>query len=187
MKIMKRKKINYVDDDTESLFLLLRLRLPSLTLGLLLGIFLSVATSQFKDVLAKNIEVAFFIPFVVYMADAIGTQTQAIYSRDLRSGKTRFHNYLIKETFLGMIVGALSAVAVAGITFTWFHSLQLTAATSLAMFFSVASAPLVALLVTEVFQLEHSDPAAGAGPIATVIQDTLSVVIFGLVASAIIL
>lgn len=179
--------MKYADDDTESLFLLLRLRLPSLTLGLILGIVLSIATSQFKDVLAKDIEVAFFIPFVVYMADAIGTQTQAIYSRDLRTGKTHFHTYLIKESLLGMIVGALAALAVAVITYVWFHSIQLTAATSLAMFFSVASAPIVALLVTEVFQLEHSDPAAGAGPIATVIQDTLSVVIYAFVASLIIL
>ncbi len=56
---------------------------------------------------------------------------------------------------------------------------------STAMFFTVTIAPLVALLVTEVLQLEHKDPAVGSGPIATVIQDTLSVLIYGLVASAI--
>jgi Mg/Co/Ni transporter MgtE len=36
-------------------------------------------------------------------------------------------------------------------------------------------------------QLEHSDPAVGAGPIATVVQDTVSILIFGFIASAIIL
>ena len=55
------------------------------------------------------------------------------------------------------------------------------------MFAAVLVAPLVALLVTETLQLEHSDPAVGSGPIATVIQDTLSILIFGLIASAIIL
>jgi magnesium transporter len=187
MKGMRSKKISYADDDTKSLWGLLRLRSPSLLLGLFLGVLLSFMTSQFKEVLTQNIEVAFFIPFVVYMADAIGTQTQAIYARDLRSGKVHFRNYLIKESQIGFIIGAVSSAIVAGITFFWFGSLKLTLATSLAMFFSVACAPLVALCVTEIFQLEHSDPAAGAGPIATVIQDTLSVVIYGLVASYIIL
>lgn len=184
---MRSKKISYADDDTKSLLRLLKMRSPSLLAGLLLGILLSFMTSRFKEVLSANIEIAFFIPFVVYMADAIGTQTQAIYSRDLRSGKVRFHNYLVKETQIGIIVGAVSSLVVASIVFLWLGSLKLAMATSLAIFLSVSSAPLVALLVTEIFQLEHSDPAAGAGPIATVIQDTLSVVIYGLVASAIIL
>ena len=55
------------------------------------------------------------------------------------------------------------------------------------MLASIAIAPIVALLVTEFLSLEHSDPAVGSGPIATVIQDTLSILIYGIIASAIIL
>lgn len=181
------RRILYADDDTTSVRGLLTMRTPSLAIGLALGIFLSFATSQFEEVLTKDIKIAFFMPFVVYMAAAVGTQTQAVYTRDLRTGKASFRKYLVKETLVGIILGLLSSVVVALLTMIWFSSPELTRAVSWAMFGSVAFAPLIALLVTEILQLEHMDPAVGAGPIATVIQDTLSVVIYGLIASAVIL
>ena len=69
----------------------------------------------------------------------------------------------------------------------WFASIDLTVAVSLATFGAIACAPLIALLVTHLFKLEHSDPAVGAGPIATVIQDTVSVLIYGSIASWVVL
>jgi len=94
---MKKDLIQYADDDIVPLKRLLGLRLPSLMIGLLLGIVLSFFASRFEAVLTKNIAVAFFIPFIVYMADAVGTQTQNIYSRDLKSGKANFKSYFLKE------------------------------------------------------------------------------------------
>lgn len=184
---MSQERIQYADDDTESVWWLVRLRSPSLVIGLVLGVLLSFVTSRFEEVLSQNIKVAFFIPFIVYMADAVGTQTQDIYARDLKTGKASFKKYLVKETFLGIIFGAAAGVMSAAIAAVWFSSAELTFAVSLAMFGAIAVAPVVALIVTEFLQLERKDPAVGAGPIATVIQDTLSVLIYGLIASAIIL
>lgn len=184
---MKKDDIEYVDDDVEPVKTLVRLRIPALFLGLILGILLSFVTSRFEEVLSHNVSVAFFIPFVVYIADAVGTQTQSIYSRDLKSGKARFKKYLLKESVLGIIFGLIFGLIIFPIVFFWFKSFDLAFAVSLATFGAVASAPLIALIVTEIFELEHKDPAAGAGPIATVIQDTASILIYGLIASAIIL
>lgn len=179
------KRTQYADDDTVSTSHLLHMRIPSLIIGLFLGIMLSFTTSRFEEVLANNIEIAFFIPFIVYMADAVGTQTQNIYVRDLKTGHASFKKYLIKETSLGFLLGVLSSIVVGVITFVWFASIRLTMSVSLAMFGAILMAPLVSLLVTKIFQLEHNDPAVGSGPIATVIQDTLSIFIYGLIASAI--
>jgi magnesium transporter len=186
-KIMKAKKIQYADDDVTSVGNLIKMRIPSLVIGIILGIVLSFVASRFEEVLTRDIKVAFFIPFIVYMAAAVGSQTQNIYSRDLKSGKASFKMYLLKETFVGIFLAGISSLASVVITFLWFASIKLTLAVALAMFASIAVAPLVALLVTEVLQLERTDPAVGAGPIATIIQDTLSVFIYGLIASAIIL
>ncbi len=177
--------MHYADDDTSSIRSLLAMRSPSIAIGLVLGVLLSFVTSRFEEVLSHDIRVAFFIPFIVYVAAAVGAQTENIYVRDLRSGRASFKKYLVKETILGIILGALSSVVSAMVTMLWFGSMELTMVVSTAMFFTVTIAPLVALLVTEVLQLEHKDPAVGSGPIATVIQDTLSVLIYGLVASAI--
>ena len=179
--------IEYADDDEDSIMYLARLRIPSLVIGLVLGFALSFLTSRFEQVLAKDIRIAFFIPFIVYMADAVGTQTQGIYVRDLRTGKASFKKYLLKESALGFVLGLGSSILSGVVTYIWFRSYDIVLAVSLSMFAAVLVAPLVALLVTEILQLEHSDPAVGSGPIATVIQDTLSILIFGLIASAIIL
>ena len=184
---MDKDAIKYADDDTESVRFLLRLRIPSLAVGLLLGLVLSFVTSRFEEVLAANISVAFFIPFVVYLAAAVGAQTQSIYVRDLKTGKASFRKYLFKEGALGIILGAIFGLVTAFIIGLWFGSKELAMAVALSTFGAVALAPLIALVVTEILQLEHTDPAVGAGPIATVIQDTVSVLIYGLIASAIIL
>ena len=55
------------------------------------------------------------------------------------------------------------------------------------MFATILFAPLIALLTTQISQLLREDPAVEAGPIATVFQDMTSVVIYGVVCSAILL
>lgn len=184
---MKSRRIRFADDDIESVGFLFRLRIFSLIIGLILGVLLSFAVSQFEQVLSKNISVAFFLPFVVYLADAVGTQTQNIYARDLRSGKANFRKYFIKESKLGLLFGLIFAVLIAPVIILWLHSYELALAVSLATFGAIASAPVIAVIVTEALQLQRSDPAAGAGPISTAIQDTVSVLIYGFIASAIIL
>jgi len=181
------KKLIYADDDCESVGTLMKLRAPALVLGLILGIGISFVTSSFEEVLSRNIHVAFFLPFIVYIADAIGTQTEAIYSRDLRTGKAKFGTYLRKELALGMIFGLIFGICSGAICFLWLHENRLALSVSIASFLAIATAPMIALLVAHTFQSAHKDPAAGTGPVATVIQDMLSVVIYGIVASIIIL
>ncbi|MFH0819101.1 MAG: magnesium transporter [Patescibacteria group bacterium] len=184
---MINKKTIYVDDDLESVGELCRLRAPALILGLLLGIGISLVTSSFEEVLAHNVRVAFFLPFIVYIADAIGSQTQAIYSRDLKTGKAKFSNYLKKEILLGLIFGTIFGFVSGVIAFLWLHDNLLAISISIASFLAISIAPFVALVVANMFQSVHKDPAAGTGPIATVIQDMLSIVIYGIVTSIIIL
>lgn len=181
------KKTIYADDDKEAVSFLLRLRLPSLLIGLILGSVLSIIASRFEEVLAQDIRVAFFMPFIVYMAAAVGNQTQSIYIRDLRTGKANFKNYLIKESAIGMILGLLLGGLSFAIVSFWFSSIPLAMSVAISMFAAVATAPLLALFVSEILELEHQDPAVGAGPIATVVQDTVSVVIYGFISTLIIL
>lgn len=176
----------YADDDTVSIHRLIGMRTPSLIIGLLLGVLLSFVVSRFEEVLASDIRLAFFIPLIVYMAAAVGAQTQSIYTRDLRTGRASLKKYFLKESVLGIFFGVMAGLGSFLITFVWFDSIVLARTVSFAMFLAVAIAPLVAIFVTELVQLEHKDPAVGAGPIATVIQDTLSVMIYGLVATSII-
>ncbi|OGK55952.1 hypothetical protein A3I50_04440 [Candidatus Roizmanbacteria bacterium RIFCSPLOWO2_02_FULL_37_9] len=182
-----RKTIPLADDDRDTIKTLIWMRIPPLVVGSILGFILSFATSRFEEVLSKRVEIAFFIPFVVYMADAVGTQTQTIFIRDLSRGTAKFSNYLLKETILGIILGLFFGLLSWIVVSLWFNSARLATAVGLATFTAIGTAPFVAILITKALQLEHQDPAVGAGPIATVIQDTISVVLYGLIASAILL
>ncbi|QQR60833.1 magnesium transporter [Candidatus Uhrbacteria bacterium] len=148
---------------------------------------MAVVFSTFEDVLAKDIRIAFFVPFVVYIAAAVGSQTQSIFSRDLRSRKAKFKNYLLKEAGVGIILGSISGILSGIAAYIWFQDSMLAMVVGISMFIAVAIAPHTALIVTKLVQMEHLDPAVGAGPIATVIQDTLSVLIYGITASIILL
>lgn len=180
-------KTIYADDDTESVQFLLRLRIPPLVVGLLLGIGISFLTSRFEEVLKINVHTAFFIPFVVYLADAIGTQTQTIYARDLRSRHTKLRNYLFKESILGLVLGLLfGAISWVVVSF-WLHDILLAWSVGISVTFGVGLAPVISILVTELLKDLHEDPAVGSGPIATVIQDAISIVIYGVISSIILL
>lgn len=184
---MNNHNPQYADDDYESVKTLFKLRAPALFIGLILGIGISFVTSNFEKVLSQNIKAAYFLPFVVFIADAIGTQTEAIYSRDLKTGRAKFSNYLYKELALGLIFGGIFGLISGGVAYLWLHDALLAISVSVSSFLAITTAPLVALLVAHTFQSVHKDPAAGTGPVATVIQDMLSVVIYGIVASIIIL
>lgn len=186
-KVDSTDTTEYVDDDHTTVKRLLTLRVPSLLVGLFLGLFLSFVTSRFDQVLEKNVAIAYFIPFIVYLSDAVGTQTQNIYTRDLKTGKANFKIYLFKETVLGAFLGFFFAALTGLIIMGWFKSTELACAVSLGVLGAVFSAPIIALIITEILQLEHEDPAVWAGPLATVIQDTVSVLIFGVIATAILL
>lgn len=184
---MKLKKIVYVDDDYENISTIFKLRAPSLIIGLLLGIVISFIVSNFEQVLRANVHVAFFIPFIVYIAAAVGSQTQAIYARDLKSGQAKFSTYVHKEFLLGLIFGSIFALFSGLIVLWWLQDILLSLSIALSSFIAISTAPLVAVLITHSFQSAQKDPAASSSPIVTVIQDMISVIIYGLVSSLIIL
>ncbi len=161
MKKSARKPTEYVDDDVTPLKRILTLRFPPLILGLILGISLSFITSKFEEVIAKNIAIAFFIPFIVYLADAVGTQTQSIYIRDLRTGEANFKKYLIKESLLGLSIGLIFSLVSAVVIMVWFKSVELTLTVGLSIFIAVLVAPPIALSITEIMSLNKRDPGPG--------------------------
>ncbi|MBI4994950.1 magnesium transporter [Candidatus Peregrinibacteria bacterium] len=176
----------YADDTRERITQLLKLRLPWLIVGLLGGIGASYLMSRFETILSKNISLAFFVPFIVYMSDAVGTQTETIFVRNMAKGKPHFAIYIIKEFFLGIILGILFGSATGLFAYAWLGDPKTALTVGLAMLVNVAAAPVIALIIPEILFKEHTDPALGGGPFTTIVQDILSILIYFLIASAII-
>ena len=61
-------------------------RVPWLLVGLAGAIVAARIVEAFADRLEREVLIAFFVPGIVYMADAVGTQTEAVVIRGSRWG-----------------------------------------------------------------------------------------------------
>lgn len=174
------------DDAKERLSRLIEERLPWLIVGLIGGVVVTVLVSRFENMLSKNISLAFFLPVIVYMSDAIGTQTENIYVRNLAKFRDDFFQYFIKELLVGVVFGAIFGLLLGAFADFWLGSFNVALTVGVAMFINGIIAPIVALIVPEVLFKEHRDPALGAGPFTTILQNLISLSVYLLVASLII-
>src|SRR5688572_28119455 len=83
-----------------------RHRLPWLLLGLAGSILAAFVMKQFEGILSANIAVAFFVPGIVYLADAIGTQTETITVRGLSISHAPIGRMLAGEVRTGLLMGS---------------------------------------------------------------------------------
>jgi len=161
---------------------LLEHRLPWLFLGLLGGVAASVVVSKFEYLLASDLRLAFFIPIIVYMSDAVGTQAETIYVRNVAIRKIKFAKYLLKETAVGFGLGIIFGFIIGAFASYWLKSFEVGLTVGATMFINLSLAPILAVTIPALIHNEHSDPALAAGPVATIIQDLISLLIYFLVA-----
>jgi magnesium transporter len=156
----------------------LRARTPWLIIGLFGGIAAGVVVGRFEEALEAELALAYFIPLVVYMADAIGTQTEAMLVRALAHGAVPVGRQLAVEALLGVMIGALLGVlsGAALVAAGYGPAVAVVVAITLALT-AVISTQVASLLPLALARL-GSDPALGSGPIATVLQDMLSVAVY---------
>lgn len=184
----RKKKTTYFQENavTESVEHLLRDRIPWLFLGLVGGLLTTVVVSNFEAILDADVRLAFFIPIIVYLSDAVGTQTETIYIRAIGKAKVHLLNYILKESLVGLSLGLLFGVCLGIFAGYWLHSAAIAFTIGLATFINLSFAPILAVAIPSIIKRQHSDPALGAGPVATIIQDLVSLLIFFFIASVII-
>ena len=157
-------------------------RLPWLVFGLVASSLITVVMVRFEHALAANVAVAFFVPALVYIAGAIGTQAVSVSVRNLASEDVQILPLLRDELVIGVGIGASLGTLAAGAVLGVFGDQLLATAVGLAVLAGGTMSAVVGFGLPWVFQKLGSDPAMGSGPICTIIQDVASLFIyFGLV------
>jgi magnesium transporter len=164
---------------------LVRLRVPWLVLGLVGGMLATIVVNFFESALEKELALAFFIPVIVYMSDAVGTQTETIFIRSLSLGAVNVRQYLAREAGVGLAIALVCSALISVFAAIFMKSLELAMIVGLAMFMSIFVSVFVAVLIPWLLNKLKRDPAFGSGPFATIIQDILSLTIYFLVATLI--
>lgn len=163
--------------------LIVRSRAPWLVFGLAVGLFLGVVSSLFEDALAANVAIAYFIPVVAYIADSVGTQSEAIAVRALATLKINNMLYLGKEFLVGTMLGGLMGVLGGVGAWAISQSPHIGLAVGLSLFVASLVAATLAAAIPMIFKALGKDPALGSGPLATAFQDVVSIVVYFLFAT----
>jgi magnesium transporter len=157
-------------------------RLPWLLIGLAGSIVATFVVAFFEQQLQSRVAIAFFIPGIVYLADAIGTQTEAIAVRGLSLSHVPIRQLVMGELRTGLLIGlTLGALSFPAIWLIFGARLALSVGLALLVAGTVATT--IGLLFPWLLARMGRDPAFGSGPIATIVQDVLSLVIYFLIAS----
>jgi magnesium transporter len=119
-------------------------RLPWLVVGLVGAMISAVLLAGIEDQISANLAVAYFIPAIVYLADAVGTQTETLAIRGLSVG-VGIGGIARREAAAGLLVGVvLAAAMLPAIALLW-NDVALAAAVSLAVLAASTVATIVAM------------------------------------------
>ncbi len=162
-----------------------RNRIPWLAIGMFGGFLMSKTISSFENTLAQNIILASFIPLIVYMGSAVQTQIGFFIVRDLAfQPKINFFQYAWRQLKVVFLIGLGISLMVFMSSYFLYQDLLLTIILTIAMFLAILSAIITGVFIPFIFYRLKFDPASASGPIATILQDLASIIIYLLVAKS---
>lgn len=155
-----------------------RRRMPWLVFGLAASSLITLVMAGFEETLSTNVAAAFFVPALVYIAGAIGSQAVSVAVRGLANDHVSILRLMRDELIIGLGIGAtLGAIAALAVLAVFDDSL-LALAVGLAVLGGGAMSAVVGFGLPWMFQRAGSDPALGSGPICTIIQDVSSLSLY---------
>lgn len=157
----------------------IKTRLPWLIIGLLGGIITAEIIGFFDNALQENLILTIFMPIVIYMADAVASQTQVLFIRNLT---TNHHlilkQYLSREIKISLSVALICSIFFSLISIFWHKQITFAIILGISLFIAIGFAIGVAILIPWIINKLKKDPAVGSGPFATIITDILSLVVY---------
>ena len=141
----------------------------------------------FERTIEAHISVVFFMPIIVYLADAIGnTNGGSCGVRGLSLSHTPIKNLLTGELRTGLLIGLSLGILIFPYVFLTSWDIRLACAVSLAVVIAGGFATTIGFLLPWLLSCMGKDPALGSGPVATIIQDVLSLLIYFMIVNVLI-
>ena len=158
---------------------MIKSRLPWLVLGVFGGTIAASVISGFEEVLSEVLVLAAFIPVMVYMSDAVGTQSEALIIRSIAlEPGLLLKSYIVREFKIAAALAIICGVIISLVaTIGWGNSV-LGLIIGFSMFLSIIVAVLISTVLPLGFKKLKSDPAIATGPFATMISDIATLAIY---------
>lgn len=162
------------------LFLSILHRLPWLIIGLIGISVAAIFIGIFEATLQNYLILAFFIPAIVYMSDALGTQHQILFVRDLAllGRELNIKKYFFRQMIIGAILGLILSSVIFLIISLFWKQVFIALVIAISMFVTLIVSSFTALSITFIISKLGIDPALGSSPFATVVSDLISIIIY---------
>lgn len=163
-----------------------RLRLPWLLTTLIGGVVTGTLMWYFKATLEQVIMLISFIPVITGMGGNVGGQTSTILVRGFATGRIDFANLkqvFLKELRVGLIMGAICGLVIAGVAMVWHQNYFLGLVVGIAMVTAITVAACMGVLVTAFFKRVGIDPAIASSPFVQTVNDITGISIYFVTAS----
>lgn len=162
-----------------------RHRVPWLLVGLVGALISADLVGAFEKQLEDAVVLAFFIPGIVYLADAVGTQTETVVIRGLSVGVS-LRQMARPELLSGLLTGVVLSSAFFPVALWHWGDGEVAIAVSVSLLAACSVATLIAMALPWAIRSLGKDPAFGSGPLATMVQDLLSILIYFAIASSVV-
>jgi magnesium transporter len=162
-------------------------RLPWLLIGLVGSAAATWLVAAFETTLESRLALAFFVPAIVYLAGAIGTQSIAAAVRGLSLTHMPVGRLMLGEFITGLFIGLLLAIISGALIWLLLGDPELALTVALALIAAGGLSTTTGLILPWLLSCMGKDPAYGSGPVATIIQDLLSLAAYFGIASIILL
>jgi len=159
-------------------------RLPWLIIGTIAGSFIASMVGHFEETLSNLLVLASFMPVIVYLSDAVGTQSEAIAVINLAiEPKASARKHIAKEMVVALALATSCGALLSAIAAIVWGMPLVGAVVGISLFLSIMTAVITSTTLPFVFHRAGWDPAFASGPLATMISDTLTILIYFTVAT----
>ncbi|MCD6526921.1 MAG: magnesium transporter [Desulfuromonas sp.] len=162
-------------------FKIARLRLPWLLVNLLGGVVTGYLMWWFQLTLKEVIALIAFIPVITGMGGNVGSQSATIVVRGFATGRidfTTMRQVFFKELRVGLIMGLVCGLTVAGIATIWHHNAYLGLVVGVAMVTAMTVAATMGVLAPAFFKRIGVDPAIASTPFVQTSNDITGILIY---------
>lgn len=173
-----------VDEDeilSGNIFKAIRARTPWLFITLI-GEFIAVNVgNHYESTIHAVPIIAIFMPLLAGLGGNIGTQSITLMVRGLSTGQVTLSSafkHILRETFVGLIIGAIFGVMVAVVTWGWRDNVYLGLVVGLAMVINMTMATVVGTFTPFALKSFKVDPAVASGPVIATTIDILGLTVY---------
>ncbi len=169
-----------VDLREQSVFKIVRFRMPWLVVTVFGGLLISVIIRFFQPTLAKVIALASFSPLIAGMGGNVGSQSAMIMVRSLALGQINGNQRLrviFREMRVGLVLGVIYGVLLGGVAYLIYGSqydLHFAFVVAAGMCTSMTVAATMGAIGPLFLERVGVDPATATGPLITTTTDIIS-------------